>query len=91
MSNFEKIRQSNSYCNINGRKSFRRHCNREKLKAVAINPWWKTLTIENTQQLHDEGFQIYTYTVNEPKDIKSVTELGVDGIFVISPKDYIDV
>ena len=38
------------------------------------------------QQLHDEGFQIYTYTVNEPKDIKSVTELGVDGIFCNFPE-----
>lgn len=58
----------------------------KKLKAVAINPWWKTLTAENSQQLHEEGFQIYTYTVNEPKDIKLVTELGVDGIFCNFPE-----
>lgn len=58
----------------------------KKLKAVAINPWWKTLTAENSQQIHDEGFLIYTYTVNEPKDIKFVTELGVDGIFCNFPE-----
>lgn len=58
----------------------------KKLKAVAINPWWKTLTKENVGQIHNEGFQIYTYTVNEPKDIKFVTELGVDGIFCNFPE-----
>ncbi|GGD19756.1 glycerophosphodiester phosphodiesterase [Flavobacterium orientale] len=58
----------------------------KKLKAVAINPWWKTLTKENVHQIHNEGFKIYTYTVNEPSDIKFVTELGVDGIFCNFPE-----
>lgn len=58
----------------------------KKLNAVAINPWWKSLTAENSQQIHDEGFLIYTYTVNEPKDIKFVIELGVDGIFCNFPE-----
>lgn len=58
----------------------------KKLKAVAINPWWKTLTKENSQRIHHEGFLIYTYTVNEPADIKFVTELGVDGIFCNFPE-----
>lgn len=58
----------------------------KELKAVAINPWWKTLTKENVHQIHKEGFKIYTYTVNEPKDIKFVTELGVDGIFCNFPE-----
>ncbi|WP_333694639.1 glycerophosphodiester phosphodiesterase [Flavobacterium sp.] len=58
----------------------------KKLSAVAINPWWETLTKENLQQIHNEGFLIYTYTVNEPKDIKWVTELGVDGIFCNFPE-----
>lgn len=58
----------------------------KKLKAVAINPWWKTLTKENVKQLHEEGFKICTYTVNEPDDIKTVSELGVDGIFCNFPE-----
>jgi glycerophosphoryl diester phosphodiesterase len=58
----------------------------KKLKAEAINPWWKTLTKENVKQLHEEGFKIYTYTVNEPEDIKTVTQLGVDGIFFNLPE-----
>ena len=58
----------------------------KKLKAVAINPWWKTLTKGNVEQIQNEGFLIYTYTVNEPSDIKFVTELGVDGIFCNFPE-----
>jgi glycerophosphoryl diester phosphodiesterase len=58
----------------------------KKLQAVAINPWWKTLTKENVQRIHQEGFKIYTYTVNKPTDIKFVTELGVDGIFCNFPE-----
>ncbi len=58
----------------------------KKLNVVAINPWWKTLTKENVEQIQKEGFKIYTYTVNEPKDIKLVTELGVDGIFCNFPE-----
>ena len=58
----------------------------KKLKAVAINPWWKTLTKENVELIQEEGFKIYTYTVNEPDDIKMVTELGVDGIFCNFPE-----
>ena len=60
----------------------------KKLKAVAINPWWKTLTKEHVKQLQEEGFKNYTYPVNEPDDIKSVSELGVDGIFCNFPERF---
>jgi glycerophosphoryl diester phosphodiesterase len=58
----------------------------KKLKAVAINPWWISLNKENVAEIHEQGFEIYTYTVNEPEDIKHVTELGVDGIFCNFPE-----
>ncbi len=55
------------------------------IKAQSINPWWKTLTKENCQQLHKAGFEIYTYTVNEPLDIQTVLGFEVDGIFTNFP------
>ncbi len=58
----------------------------KKINAKAINPWWKTLTKENVELIQEEGFKIYTYTVNELDDIKMVTELGVDGIFCNFPE-----
>jgi len=58
----------------------------KNLKAVAINPWWKTLNTQNVKTLQKEGFKVFTYTVNEPQDIKTVTQWGVDGIFCNFPE-----
>ena len=57
----------------------------KELKAVAINPWYKTLNAENVQKIQEEGFKVFTYTVNEPEDIEQVTAFGVDGIFTDYP------
>lgn len=56
-----------------------------ELNAVAINPWYKSLTAETVSILHDAGFKVYTYTVNEPEDIDKVLSYGVDGIFTNFP------
>lgn len=56
------------------------------LGAVAINPDYKMLTEENIAEIKAEGFKIYTYTVNEPKDIEKMKDLGVDGIFTNYPE-----
>ncbi len=57
----------------------------EELNAIAINPWFKTLNEDNVEQIHDAGFKVYTYTVNEPEDIEKVISYGVDGIFTDYP------
>lgn len=57
----------------------------KELNAVAVNPWFKTLTKANTKQLQEEGFKVYTYTVNENEDIIKMKEFGVDGIFTNYP------
>lgn len=57
-----------------------------ELKAEAINPSYRTLTAENVKAIHDAGFKVYTYTVNEPEDIARMTEYGVDGIFINYPE-----
>lgn len=58
----------------------------KELNAVAINPNFKTLTAEKTSQLQDEGFKVFTWTVNEPNDIKSMMDFGVDGIITNYPE-----
>lgn len=58
----------------------------KELGAVAINPYYKTLTEENIEEIKGEGFKIYTYTVNEPEDIEKIKDLGVDGIFTNFPE-----
>lgn len=57
-----------------------------ELNAVAINPNYKTLTQENTAKIQSEGLKVYTWTVNEPKDIQRMVEFGVDGIITNYPE-----
>ena len=58
----------------------------KELNAVAVNPWFKTLTADNVKKIQDEGFKVYTYTVNEVEDINKMKEYGVDGIFINYPE-----
>nr|WP_299387378.1 glycerophosphodiester phosphodiesterase family protein [Allomuricauda sp.] len=58
----------------------------KELNAVAINPNYETLTKENTDKMQDEGFAVYTWTVNEPADIDKMKEFGVDGIITNYPE-----
>nr|WP_292966076.1 MULTISPECIES: glycerophosphodiester phosphodiesterase family protein [unclassified Allomuricauda] len=58
----------------------------KELNAVAINPNFRTLTTENVAKIQEEGFKVYTWTVNEPEDIQKMTEYGVDGIITNYPE-----
>lgn len=58
----------------------------KQLSAQAINPCWTTLNPDNVKQIKEAGFEIYTYTVNEPNDLKWAMELGVAGIFCNFPE-----
>lgn len=58
----------------------------KELNAVAINPNFETLTQENTAKIHQAGFKVYTWTVNEPEDIQKMTDFGVDGIITNYPE-----
>tara|TARA_R110002167_G_scaffold24608_9_gene86280 strand:+ start:2078 stop:2770 length:693 start_codon:yes stop_codon:yes gene_type:complete len=58
----------------------------KKLKAVAINPNFKTLNLEVANQIREAGFKIYTWTVNDPKDIELAKRWAVDGIITNFPE-----
>lgn len=58
----------------------------KELKAQAINPYFKTLTVENIAILKANNFKIYPWTVNEPLDIKNLQELKVSGIITDYPE-----
>ena len=45
-----------------------------------------TATAQRVSALHRAGFQVFVYTVNEPRDIQAMRRLGVDGII----SDYPD-
>ena len=58
----------------------------DELHAVAINPYFEDLTLENVNEIKKAGFKIYPWTVNEPEEIEAVKRLGVDGIITNYPE-----
>lgn len=58
----------------------------DELHAVAINPYFEDLTLENVNEIKKAGFKIYPWTVNEPEEIEAVARLGVDGIITNYPE-----
>lgn len=57
----------------------------QKLNAISINPYYKSLTKEIINKIHDAGFQVYTWTVNEVEDLQRLKNWGVDGVFCNYP------
>ena len=58
----------------------------KELKAKAIHPNHKLLTQENVSAIKEAGFEIFTWTVNEPADIARVKALGVEAIISDYPE-----
>jgi glycerophosphoryl diester phosphodiesterase len=52
----------------------------KKINAHSINPFFKLLNTENVKSIHENGFKIYTWTVNSTEDVIFVKSLNVDGI-----------
>jgi glycerophosphoryl diester phosphodiesterase len=48
---------------------------------------YTTLTPELIEEAHGHGFSLWTWTVNEPEDMRRMIDLGVDAIMT----DYGDV
>lgn len=57
----------------------------DDFSAVAIHPHFSLLTTENVALTHQKGYQIYTWTVNEPEDIQRVKEFDINGIITDFP------
>lgn len=53
--------------------------------AEAINPNFKALNKKNVRKIHDAGYKIYPYTINETADIQKMLQLKVDAIITDFP------
>ena len=60
----------------------------KKLKAFAINPNYKDLNKKNIKIIHNNDFKIYTWTVNNKRDISKMKLLKVDGIITDFPDRF---
>jgi glycerophosphoryl diester phosphodiesterase len=57
-----------------------------ELNAFAINPNHKKLTQDIIKQIQGEGFEVLTWTVNDPIRIHELTTWGVNGIITDFPE-----
>jgi len=58
----------------------------KKINAQAIHPNFKLLNDKAVKKIKNNGFKIYTWTVNDEDDINFMKKLKVDGII----SDYPD-
>jgi glycerophosphoryl diester phosphodiesterase len=58
----------------------------KKLKAIAIIPALDFVSEELIISAHQQGLQVFVYTVNEPDDLSRMRELQVDGVFTNYPE-----
>ena len=56
------------------------------LQAIAINPTHKKLNNKVVKQIFNAGLKIYTWTVNDYKQIEKMKQLGVNGIITDYPE-----
>jgi glycerophosphoryl diester phosphodiesterase len=70
---------SNTHWCINRRK-FRFGLAAKFIQQRSIHPDYHLLTAENTAKLQEKGFQVFPWTVNEPKDLKKIKSFNVNGI-----------
>ena len=62
-------------------------CQQVLMCSASMQHYYETLTPELIQEAHGHGFTLWTWTVNEPDDMRRMIDMGVDGIMT----DYADV
>lgn len=58
----------------------------KQLNAVAIHPFYQIISAEDVQEIHELGFRINVWTVNDLEEMRKMMNYGVDGII----SDYPD-
>lgn len=51
--------------------------------------YYKLLSADKVQQLHQKGMQVIPWTVNDPKAMQEVKAMGVDGLITDYPDRYL--
>jgi glycerophosphoryl diester phosphodiesterase len=60
----------------------------EKLEAVSLHTNHKKFEVEDAKRLHDRGYRVMLYTVNEPDVAARLFDAGVDGLFTDNLKVF---
>ena len=54
--------------------------------AKAIHPHFSLLTEDNVQKAQEQGFKVYTWTINETEDVERIKSYNVNGIITDFPE-----
>lgn len=49
------------------------------------SPYYKLLSANAVEECHEQGLQVIPWTVNDPKEMKALIQMGVDGIITDYP------
>ena len=52
----------------------------EKYGVTMTIPYYLSLTKQDIEDFHEHGVRVYPWTVDDPKDMKVMSEMGVDGM-----------
>jgi glycerophosphoryl diester phosphodiesterase len=53
----------------------------QAIQAYSVHLNLEAVSPKRVQAIHEAGFKVLVYTVNEPSDIAAMKALGVDGLF----------
>jgi glycerophosphoryl diester phosphodiesterase len=51
------------------------------LEAVSLHTDYKTIEARDIGRLHDKGYRVLVYTVNDPEEAQALLDAGIDGLF----------
>ena len=60
----------------------------EALEAVALHTSYKTFDLSHAARLHDAGYRVHLYTVNDVARAESLFSAGVDGLFTDNLREF---
>ena len=60
-------------------------------RLLALNPEYTTLSTRRVFRMHARGFKVYTYPVNDRKDMIRMLHMGVDGIITDYPERLLEI
>lgn len=58
------------------------------LEATSFNTSHEHLALDDIARLHDKGYRVMVYTVNDPKAAERFLEAGVDGLFTDNLREF---
>lgn len=57
----------------------------EEIQPYSYHTFYRKLSLDHVQQVHQAGLPLFVFTVNAPRDMENMLHMGVDGIITNAP------